>query len=129
MKYLISLIIVLLTSSCLLSQNTSDNYFVYEVKMNNALKPKNNDFIDYNTNLIEYELTYNNNQSLFKPISKLNNSQTGAIKYSDIFLKTQGEFFINESIQQVQNFKSFLNKEFIIIKNFDEFNWDITLMM
>lgn len=117
---------LLLTLTNLLGQNIKDNYFLYEVTISKDLKEKSNKYVEYDSSFLEYELLYNNNQTIFKPIFKLNNSQTGTLKYSNIFMKSQGEYFIDDDLKLTQNNKIFQGKSFIINKRFDEFNWLIT---
>lgn len=128
MKHLLSILIIL-APTLFFSQNYDSYHLEYKVyKINQENKRSNSnlgDLIKKDNDTIIYNLYFSNNKGLFKPIDKINNSQSTQIDLTNVFKKSKGEFYFDNEQQWVQNKKDFLGKNFIVEYSFDQIKWEI----
>ena len=65
----------------------------------------------------------NNNRAIFYPIFKIDNSQTNQIDMLQLSAKTLGEYFYDYDQKLIENKIEFLNKEYIVMSNFEDLHW------
>lgn len=125
-KYI--LLILFFNSFLLFAQES--NYFVYKVFNNSKSTIQDNRKLDgiigQNNDTINYELFFDQSRALFTPIYKLNNSQEFQIDLNELFIKTQGSFYYDYDKKIVENQKITLGSKYVITKNFDDIQWEIS---
>ncbi|QES91468.1 GLPGLI family protein [Empedobacter brevis] len=100
------------------------SYNLYNLNTKNIDK-KFSHLIKSENDTIKYTLNFDGNSGLFTQVVKIDNSQIKQINMNDVFAKSQGNFYFDNSNQIIENKKESFNKSYVIISGYNDINWDL----
>lgn len=130
MKYLKIIIFsffILFYLQSVVAQNSYVTCVTYKVDRYTAIGEKdihNNEILNAFRTL-EYQLVYNKTKSMYQPVQKLSEVETDV--HYKIAQMIAGSFFYKDTETKEKFEQSEIDNEpFLVIKNFDEYNWEIS---